>query len=272
MSAHQRPNAGAGRKPPISAPPAPRRLLVWHRRVGLASGVFLLFFVISGIPLHYTDALGLDRRHIDWEPLLHWYGIHGPEAIVTYPTNAGPVSLVGEQLYLGRRRIPGQYESLAGAAAFAHGVAVAVDGGLLLLTEDAEVIERIAAVQALDGAVRRLAPRADGGLVVGDGGNRIASGPDLVRWREAASDGAIQWSRPSSPGPALESDLRRRYRQGQLSWERVLLDLHSGRILGDWGVMLMDAVAVALAFLVLTGFWFWYRPRRGPPGYTDVQR
>lgn len=48
-----------------------------------------------------------------------------------------------------------------------------------------------------------------------------------------------------------------------LSWDRVLLDLHTGRFFGDWGVYLMDAAAIVLLLLTFTGIYNWYRsPRR----------
>lgn len=49
-----------------------------------------------------------------------------------------------------------------------------------------------------------------------------------------------------------------------LSWDRVLLDLHTGRILGDWGIYVMDGAAIILLILTFTGMYNWYRsPRRG---------
>ncbi len=49
-----------------------------------------------------------------------------------------------------------------------------------------------------------------------------------------------------------------------LSLDRILLDLHTGRILGDWGIYLMDAAAIILLLLTFSGIYNWYRsPRRG---------
>ena len=53
-----------------------------------------------------------------------------------------------------------------------------------------------------------------------------------------------------------------------LTFERVLLDLHSGRIFGRAGPLVMDAAAVLFIALALTGFWMWLRrpPHAAPPG------
>lgn len=39
--------------------------------------------------------------------------------------------------------------------------------------------------------------------------------------------------------------------------------LHSGEIFGDQGILLSDLAAVALAVLVVSGYWLWLYPRRG---------
>ena len=40
-----------------------------------------------------------------------------------------------------------------------------------------------------------------------------------------------------------------------------MLDLHSGRILGSWGVYLVDAAAILFMLLAITGVWLWGKRR-----------
>lgn len=47
-----------------------------------------------------------------------------------------------------------------------------------------------------------------------------------------------------------------------LPWERVILDLHSGRIFGPWGPWLMDAAAILLLFLAGSGVSIWWKRQR----------
>ncbi len=44
-----------------------------------------------------------------------------------------------------------------------------------------------------------------------------------------------------------------------LTLERVLLDLHSGRIASRFGVWFMDGIALVLISLVISGLWIWLR-------------
>jgi hypothetical protein len=47
-----------------------------------------------------------------------------------------------------------------------------------------------------------------------------------------------------------------------LSWERLLLDLHTGRVVGRVGVLWVDAVGVLLAGLAVSGITMWWLHRR----------
>ena len=49
------------------------------------------------------------------------------------------------------------------------------------------------------------------------------------------------------------------YRGSGLSLERVILDLHSGRIVGQWGVYVVDGAALLFLALVITGLWMWMK-------------
>ena len=47
-----------------------------------------------------------------------------------------------------------------------------------------------------------------------------------------------------------------------LSWERVLLDVHSGRLFGRLGVLWVDLVGVLLGGLAMSGIAMWWLHRR----------
>jgi uncharacterized iron-regulated membrane protein len=38
----------------------------------------------------------------------------------------------------------------------------------------------------------------------------------------------------------------------------VLLDLHSGRIVGGWGIYLVDIIALLFIIIAITGIWMWW--------------
>jgi uncharacterized iron-regulated membrane protein len=83
---------------------------------------------------------------------------------------------------------------------------------------------------------------------------------NLLEWSRAANPD-VAWSVAAPTTPSLTEDLKKAYRGTGLPMERIMLDLHSGRILGRAGVYLVDAAAVLFLLLAMSGVWLWGRRR-----------
>ena len=83
---------------------------------------------------------------------------------------------------------------------------------------------------------------------------------DMTAWRPHV-DGAVAWPETGSAPAAIRAAVADNYRGTGLPWERVVLDLHSGRLLGPAGPYLMDAAAVILILLSASGLYNWVRRR-----------
>ena len=83
---------------------------------------------------------------------------------------------------------------------------------------------------------------------------------DFVTWNESGEIDA-KWAGKIVPSSELAARLQHEYRGNGLSVERVMLDIHSGRILGEWGVYLMDGAAIAFLVLAASGIWLWGKRR-----------
>ena len=88
------------------------------------------------------------------------------------------------------------------------------------------------------------------GMRVGDGAQAELSAGELT--------GAWDASQEFSTSP---DHFDRQYRRG-LTVERVLADVHSGRIFATTGTLIMDAVAVFMIVLSLSGFVLWLQHSR----------
>ena len=235
-----------------------RWLSVWHRYIGLTAALFVIILAITGVLLNRTDALGFDDRHVRWPPLLAWYGIAGPKNLVGFDVGDQQLSLVGRRLYLARQALSGEYGALQGAALYQESLVVAADGHLFLFSLTGELIER------LNGAppqITRLGADQGGALVLEAREGLFQSDPDLLEWqRWTAEPATVLWA--VGKRPALAAELSADYRGHSLSWERVLLDLHSGRLFGRYGTWVMDIAAGLLLVLVMTGIWLWTQRRR----------
>ena len=241
-----------------------RRWSVWltrtHRWAGVTAALFTLVLAGTGIALQHAPALGLDRQAVGSASVARALGI---EAGPLHGFDVGGDWLVGsrEALYLGARRIHGApSEAPDGAVATGFGFAVAAGGHILLVDDAGRVLEHLRGDGALPGPVQRLGRTADGAPVVATADGRYRP---RRRWLEFAPfDGDVAaWSNASEPPPALARALRRDILARAVTWERLLLALHSGRIGGNAGVFVMDAAAVLLLVLAGSGLYLWWRRR-----------
>jgi hypothetical protein len=137
--------------------------------------------------------------------------------------------------------------------------AVAFPETLLLFDESGQVLERMGR-EALPASLRRIGTTPNGIVVAAARDAKFIANADLTTWQPTAV--AVQWSQPQAPPSELREQLLHAERGPGLPADRVLLDLHSGRIFGAWGPWLMDGAAVAFVVLGITGLINWSR-RRG---------
>ena len=100
-----------------------------------------------------------------------------------------------------------------------------------------------------------------GDIVVAAAHGYYVADEALVSWRERDAVQA-HWATQENTPPALHARLVSAYRGKGLSMERVLLDLHSGRILGSRGELFMDGIAILFLLLASTGIWLWAKRKR----------
>jgi len=239
-----------------------RSLYRWHRYMGLSAALLVIILAITGIFLNHTVSLKLDKQFIASTWLLDWYDIEAPQRIISYVTKQNTVSLVEDQLYINNQFISGHYESLAGAIDFQGMTVVAIDKQLLLFTSDGELIERLVNIngQSLTlGAIGKI----NEDLLVIETEQVLATDVDFITWGAPSAQqlASVKWSDPKGLPFLEQQQLTHRYRANILTLERVMLDLHSGRILGNAGVLLMDTAAILLLLLSFSGIWIWLKQR-----------
>lgn len=237
-----------------------KRLAQWHRALGLAAALFVLLLAVTGVMLNHTDALQLDKRYVRAEWLLDWYGIAPASAPVSFAAGAQRVTEIDDRLYLDARAIPGRYGRLVGAARLPHVVVAAFNDALVLLTPEGDIVEIVRADEGLPAGTRAVAVDR-GTLRVLAAHGVYATDEGVTRWRPVRAT-AVAWARPMSLPPPLKARLVALYRGQGLSVERVLRDLHSGRLFGRFGPFAMDLAAAALLLLAATGVWLWSRRKK----------
>lgn len=235
--------------------------IVWHRRMGLAAALVVLFVSATGLVLNHTEAFGLDRTLVRQDWLLGWYGLGGPDEVAGFLAGGAWVVAADGQVYLGDASPqalsgPKGAVSAGGAGEF---VFVASELEALLLAPSGALIDRLTG-DALPGPVSRVGRLADGRVAVEADAAIYAAGGDFLAW--APSAGPVAWSSPVAVPPEVEARFLQNYRGGGLPLSRILLDLHSGRFFGAAGPYVMDLFALLFVVLAATGVYSWWRNGR----------
>jgi len=233
----------------------------WHRAFGVIASLFVIVLVITGLALNHTDRLKLDQKFISSSMLLDWYNISLPDDPVSFATANHRVSLLGDKLYFDALELEDRPEQLVGAIEINGSIVVAIPGEILLIDQGGDLIEKLTGAEGVPSGMQRIGLSPENNLVVEAAHGEYLADLDSLIWDEKQIPGTT-WSSSSAIPESLKKTLSKVYRGRGLSFERFLLDLHSGRILGNFGVILIDAAAVLFLILAITGVWMWSRARR----------
>jgi len=237
-----------------------RSLYLWHRWIGLLSAVFVILLALTGLALNHTEELALDSRYVQSSALLDWYGIRAPKEITAFSAGGVTIAAIGNRVYVDTEQAANIEPPLLGAVYFSDLLILATADKLLLLTREGELVEEMGAAAGIPAGIRAIGITSDERLVIGTANGFHLADSELLAWQAIARPGA-HWSEPVIPDPALVTALQTSYRGNGLPVERVMLDLHSGRILGPWGVYLMDGAAIVFLLLAFSGIWLWGKRR-----------
>ena len=210
--------------------------------------------------LQHGATLSLDQRYMDSETALHWYGIEVPAIAVSYESDNHFATLIGNAIYFDQHRLPGAYSNLAGIAAIDTGFAIATSSQLLLITDNAELIEVLASIHGVPPAIAAIGVDGTGQIYLRVAASIVTANLDTLDWSESDTPAVeIRWSETADLSGEISRSIEQNYAAALLSWERVILDIHSGRLLGRFGVVLVDIMAILFVFMAATGLWIWSR-------------
>ena len=232
------------------------KLHTFHRYTGVGSALLVLILSITGLLLNSAD-LELDQRFISNSWLLEQYSL-GEFPVQSYAAGDTIVSKSGRYLYLNEDVASEMNESLIGSIALQQDILIALPSSLLLISKEGEIIDQLFDYSGLPERPQALAADALG-LVLLKGQNAVwQSDSNLSTWQKISRKN-ISWPAAIDTPSVLSEEIQRHARSHEISLERMLLDLHSGRLFGKIGETLMSLSAVALIFLALSGVYVWSR-------------
>jgi len=241
--------------------PRAKRLLslyIWHRYLGLAAALFVIVLSGTGLLLNHTEEIGLDAMQVSSTTLLDWYGVHAPRNIIAYRAGTLTVAEAGGRIYLENGPLPHADGPLHGAVEFDDLVVVAAGGRLLLLTASGELVESLDSASGMPAGILAIGVTGAGELAIRAADGTYRTDASFSNWT-ASGDVDVHWATATTLTERQWQALNSAYRGDGLPLERVLLDIHSGRILGSAGVYLMDGAAILFLLLAVSGVWLWLK-------------
>ena len=226
-----------------------------HRWLGVGVSLFVIFLVLTGWALNHTAELGLARLSVQVPWISAWYGLRGKVPATGYMAG-------------GRWLIASEYGSVfdgkptafklrdpIGMTATLDLIAIASRDELILVDSQGRLVDRVATTQLPTGAIVRIGA-AQNRIVLQ--GTAIYASADGLTWTPFTQD--VEWSTPQLLPP--NQQVYAKQLAPALPLERIMQDVHSGRILGSYGPFLIDAVGLLFLLLAGSGLWMFFRHRR----------
>ncbi len=239
------------------------RLLQLHRTLGVSALIFIVIMAISGHLLNRSQLYGLDQIAVTHRALQQLAGLATPQAIQFLNADGSRIIIINNELFLNDHFVDPAIGGVIGALKLGGSIYLASIDSLVEINQGGVIVNSIDSLGGLPGRLERIGVDEHQRLVINClDGFCIADNDLLDSW--SVWDGQqVIWSQSQR---GIDVDTERavaRYLGRALSLERLMLEIHSGRLFGGWGVMLADLVAFVLLFGGLSGGYLWlYRIRQ----------
>lgn len=230
-----------------------------HRIFGVSSLLFLVLLALSGLILNHADGLGLSRHAVGpW--LLSIYGAEVPPVDSAFAAGGVTFATSADTLYANGVEFAKNADLLIGVVVVDGGIIVATSNEFFVTNSDAALVERYA--PDTEGPISRLGIENQRVIVATED---AYSEFDPLRMSLSApissTVDSIAWSLPTILSDEQAQQIGTAVLGQAFNWERVLLDLHSGRILPTVGRYIADITALCLLYMCFSGFVLWTRRR-----------
>lgn len=245
-----------------------RHLREWHRKLGIIAAFFIIFLSITGVALNHTTTLSLAHKPISNTWLLDHYGIAPPNDIRLYQQSS--LRVTDNFVWLEGKLLLESAADIVSAGAMSVKVSndttvdvfvVASQTHLYIYNNEGEMLDQLGVEAGIPEGIEALSIDNDK-VIVKTSSGYYQSDSDFFDWQAISPLIEPLWIRAQSVSLLQEQQASLAYRSQFLTLERIILDAHSGRILGLFGVLFMDAVAILLILLSLSGVYIWIRYAR----------
>ncbi len=243
-----------------------RHLREWHRKLGIIAAFFIIFLSISGVALNHTTTLSLAHQSISNAWLLDHYGIAPPSDVRFYQNNS--LQVTNNLLWLNDKLLLDSTSQIVAATFIAlapnkstEAILAVSEDKVYLFNQEGDLIDQLGEALGVPQNISALSVNKHS-IVVSTPTGYFQTDSDFFEWQSVNFIVEPNWVKPTKASEKAIAKVILAYRSQFLTLERIVLDAHSGRILGLFGVLFMDAVAVLLILLSLSGIYIWIRYAR----------
>jgi len=239
-----------------------RSLLALHRTLGLTSALFVILLSVTGLTLQHSSRFDLDASFLRAQAWLSWYKIEVPNITKSYIIDNGTVSLIADALYFNASLVSYSVPDIRGLVSLEDSYVAASPERLFLISGAGELIEVLGAVHGVPDQIEALAQGSQNSLLIRTSESVYQADLDNLEFNNLdLVNPQVSWNATAQVSQDIEARIKNNYGDLLVSWERLILDIHSGRIIGQWGVVLVDVMAILFLFMAVTGVWIWSRRR-----------
>jgi PepSY-associated TM region len=235
-----------------------RLLRRWHARIGFTAALFFLLLAVTGVVANHGAELGLDAKRVHSAWLARWYGLPAQPPRAAFRSGAHELVAANGRWLFDARPAGEELPEPVGLVEVGDLLVVASTASLYLYGADGRLIDRLEG-KALPGTPIESVG-SDGCELILRTRVGIFASEDVLSW-QIARPRRVAWSSPVE----LSAAERRVYGEALVPGipvQRLLLDLHSGRIAGRFGPFAVDLVALVLVVLATGGAWLFLAHRR----------
>ncbi len=229
----------------------------WHRYLGLFAGLFTLWITLSGIALNHSAELAFDQQYAPSNWLLTGNSIEAP-SIIAYKSANQWISQLNDRIYRDTQEITVSNSPLIGAINLQQMQIVATTDSLWLFDHSGQLIEQIDWSLMLPANPKRLGITHEKQLAIQVANEWYGTDETMLSWQPIPQQD-IHIVQPAQPPQIIIQQLLDAYNGKSTTYEQLLLNLHTGRIFGEYGAYLTDLIALILATLAISGFTVWLR-------------
>ncbi len=228
----------------------------WHYWTGALFATLFVGLAVTGLLINHSSTFTLDSKKVSWNWLNRIYKVTPESVAVGYRVNEQWAVQTGQTLLLDKKEVGFCDGHLVGSV-FIHDLNYLLcEQTLNIFTSAGELVERF---QGFPEPLARLGIEQQNIYAQGEyTGNYYYLNEPESRWDQVQQQKDFI-AVVAEPLPAEIREYLAGIPPAQApTWERVFLDIHSGRIFGVIGVLMVDLIGLILLCSSATGLWMWF--------------